>query len=55
MGLVFPATLSNKEKHKTLTAKRESSVSREQVVKQLTLRNKIYLRTEVSSFKSKDE
>lgn len=52
MGLVFPALYPPK---KLLDSKQEISLSRKQAVKQLTLRNKIFLRTEIPFFKSKNE
>lgn len=62
MGLVFPATnttvtqsSTTYEKKKKIDINRKSGISREQAVKQLTLRNKIFLRTEVAPFKIKDE
>lgn len=58
MGLIFPANYAFKSNYinkKMIKTKQESNVSREQAVKQLTLRNKIFLRTEIPIFKSKDE
>lgn len=52
MGLVFPVLYPRK---KLLDNKREITVSRKEAVKQLTLRNKIFLRTEIPSFRSKNE